>query len=69
MNPLLPCLVLLVGLLPACTPNERYSAAREWQRNECNRVIDKEDRDRCLKRVEDAYGSGARDSRTDPPKR
>jgi hypothetical protein len=30
----------------------KESAAREWQRSECNRVVDREDRERCLKRVD-----------------
>lgn len=30
---------------------------REWQRAECNRIIDADARDRCMKRVDDNYGS------------
>ena len=40
-------------LLPACATDPKEAAAREWQRSECNRVVDKEDRERCLKRVND----------------
>lgn len=39
-------------LLPACASDPKEAAAREWQRSECNRVVDKEDRERCLKRVD-----------------
>ena len=39
-------------LLPACASDPKEAAAREGQRSECNRVVDKEDRDRCLKRVD-----------------
>ena len=40
-------------LLPACaTSDPKDAAAREWQRSECNRVVDKEDREKCLKRVD-----------------
>jgi hypothetical protein len=39
-------------LLPACAVDPKEAAAREWQRSECNRVIDNEDRERCLKRVD-----------------
>jgi hypothetical protein len=39
-------------LLPACAIDPKEAAAREWQRGECNRVVDKEDRERCLKRVD-----------------
>ena len=30
---------------------------REWQRAECNRIIDEDARNRCMKRVDDDYGS------------
>ncbi len=41
-------------LLPACaTRDPKEAAAREWQRSECNRVVDKDDREKCLKRVDD----------------
>ena len=40
-------------LLPACAARDpKDAAAREWQRSECNRVVDKEDREKCLKRVD-----------------
>ena len=39
-------------LLPACATDPKEAAAREWQRSECNRVVDKEDRERCLKRAD-----------------
>jgi hypothetical protein len=38
--------------LPACTDAEKNASAREWQRNECNRVVDREDREKCLKRID-----------------
>lgn len=38
-----------VPALPGCATQD--VSAREWQRAECNRIIDKEDRDRCLKRA------------------
>jgi len=69
LNPLIPCLALFLALLPACSTTQRDASAREWQRAECNRVIDKEDRDRCLRRVDEAYGASAHDSRREPPKR
>jgi hypothetical protein len=39
---------------PGCASRDpKEVAAREWQRSECNRVVDREDRERCLKRVDD----------------
>ena len=56
----------LAFAIAACTPSQQDSSAREWQRAECNRVIDKEDRDRCLKRVDDAYGGTGREAPKKP---
>jgi hypothetical protein len=41
-----------LGVLPACSTTSADASAREWQRAECNRVLDREDREKCLKRVE-----------------
>lgn len=49
--PLLLAAALAVPLLPGCAARKDASE-REWQRAECNRIIDKEDRERCLKRVD-----------------
>jgi len=49
-------MALLVALpMAACTLSQQDASAREWQRGECNKVLDKEDRDRCLKRVDSEY--------------
>jgi len=61
-------LAIAAFLLASCSALERDSSAREWQRAECNRVIDSTDRERCMKRVDDMYGSGVPERR-DPPKR
>lgn len=49
---LLMLATLATLLLPACATDPKEAAAREWERSECNRVVDKEDRERCLKRVD-----------------
>jgi hypothetical protein len=51
-------MLILSGLLPACATSEKDNAAREWQRNECNQIIDGEARGRCMKRVDETYGKG-----------
>ena len=38
--------------LPGCAVTQQEASAREWQRAECNRIIDREARERCLKRVD-----------------
>jgi hypothetical protein len=45
-------LLLACAFALAACATQKYDAEREWQRAECNKVIDKEDRDRCLKRAE-----------------
>lgn len=45
-------LALPALLLPGCGATPEDKSAREWQRAECNRIIDPEARERCLKRVE-----------------
>lgn len=53
------CLLLLL-LIAACSIEPRDEADRAWQMAECQRVIDKEARDRCVRRVEDEFGAGKR---------
>jgi hypothetical protein len=50
------------ALLAAACASQQYDSAREWQRAECNKVIDKEDRDRCLRRVDDDHGRREREA-------
>ncbi len=51
-------MILVAGVLAlaACSTNEKLDSAREWQRAECNRIIDNESRMRCMRRVDDDYG-------------
>ena len=49
----LAIVLLATFLLPACAgPDPKDAAAREWQRSECDRVVDRDDRERCLKRAD-----------------
>ena len=63
-----PFIALFLATLAACTTTQRDASAREWARSECNRVIDATDRERCMKRADEMYGSGPPERR-DPPKR
>jgi hypothetical protein len=47
-------MVLLAFLcLPGCgSTDPKEAAAREWQRSECDRVVDRDDREKCLKRAD-----------------
>ena len=55
-------LLVLTVALAACASDSRNESARAWQVAECNRVIDKEDRDRCIRRAEADYGWRAREA-------
>jgi hypothetical protein len=49
---LVPFALLLLALFLSACGSQRYSSAREWERAECNRVIDQEARERCMRRIE-----------------
>ena len=38
-----------------CTSQQVYYAAQGWQRNECNRVIDQSERERCVSQANTTY--------------
>ena len=60
---------LLLSLLAAGCASSKNDSDREWQRGQCDRVVDPEDRTKCLKRVDDEYGSRSRDAEPAAPKR
>lgn len=45
---LLPLAVLAVNALGACSSQQMYGAGQAWQRNECFKINDQQERDRCL---------------------
>lgn len=52
-------LALAAGALASCgTVSQRDVSAREWQRSQCNQIIDEKARERCMKRVDEEYGTG-----------
>lgn len=57
-----------LALAAGCSTTEKNSAARAWQHAECNRVVDAADRERCLRRVDETYGSASRPAQ-EPAKR
>jgi hypothetical protein len=38
--------------VPGCAVSQQEASAREWQRSECNRIPDREAREKCLKRID-----------------
>jgi hypothetical protein len=49
---------LLAGLfLPACTAEQAYGSGQAWQRNQCARIPDKAEYDRCMGKADTSYDS------------
>jgi hypothetical protein len=55
------CLIC-ASLLPACSSQQAYGTAQGWQRNQCERLPGKDDRDRCMSRAGSDYDSYAREA-------
>ena len=43
------------ALTTACSSQQTYATGQTWQRNECNKIIDMQERQRCLARANDSY--------------
>ena len=62
----LAALLLAAALAGGCTSKDIYNVSQGWRQNECNKIGDKERRERCLReeanRPYEAYSaaSGAR---------
>lgn len=50
-------LAALAALALAGCAARGNDSEREWHRAECNRILDEDARARCMKRVDDEYGS------------
>ncbi len=58
MKPILIVPILAtVLLLPACTTEQAYETAQAYQRNQCGRIIDKAEYDRCVANTNTNYDS------------
>jgi hypothetical protein len=66
---LVKAMLVLASLLslPACTVEQAYGTAQAWQRNQCNKLPDKADVDRCLSKADTSYESYKR--QTEPERR
>ena len=49
------CAVMVIANFSGCTTQQAYSASQEWQRNQCNRIIDNAERSRCFERANTTY--------------
>jgi hypothetical protein len=58
-SPLCLVFALLAGLLVAagCSSQQSYGTGQAWQRNECNKINDTQDRQRCMARANESHDS------------
>lgn len=57
-----PASLLLALALSACTSQQWYGAGQGWQKNECHKIIDANERSRCLKNADTNYDAYQRQS-------
>lgn len=57
MNRPLLMLVLCLALAGCALDRNKNTSEREWARAECDRIIDRDARQKCLRRIDDDYGS------------
>jgi len=51
-------MALLVALsMSACTAEQAYGTSQAWQRNQCNKLPDKAEFDRCISKTNTPYES------------
>jgi len=48
---------LVLSILPACTSEQMYNSAHGWRQNQCTRIVDKAQYDRCMAQADAPYGS------------
>jgi hypothetical protein len=49
--------LLAAWLISGCTTQQAYSTAQAWQRNQCGKLPDKADFDRCMSQTQTTYES------------
>lgn len=59
---------LLAGLC-GCTAQQLYASGQSWQRDQCFRLVDAAQRDRCLSRTWVSYDQYERELRADAARR
>lgn len=61
MKPVLYLWAILLGT-SACSSQQGYHSAQNWQRGECNKVIDQSERSACLANTNTSYDDYKRES-------
>jgi hypothetical protein len=58
----IPFLILSIACLSGCSSQQLYGVGQGWQRNECNRIIDLQERNRCTAGANKSYEEYKRQS-------
>lgn len=51
----LTALAMVMTVASGCSGQQAYSSAQGWQRNQCNRLVDQTERERCLANTSVSY--------------
>ncbi|MDP3331339.1 MAG: hypothetical protein Q8S55_04990, partial [Methylococcaceae bacterium] len=60
-SPLFLAFIAIVGL-PSCSSQQLYGVGQEWKKNECNKIIDMQERNRCMSSTKTSYEDYKRQS-------
>lgn len=52
----------IASVAPGCTSQQLYGAGQAWQRNECQKIPDAQERSRCLSSASTSYEDYRRQS-------
>ena len=58
-------LLLALALTSACSERQLYDAGQAWQRNQCNRIPDKAEYERCMNSAATSYEAYKKETGTD----
>ena len=59
---LLLCAVSVLVLLTACGVRQGYASAQSWQRNQCSKIVDAQERIRCMRETDTSYDQYKKDA-------
>ena len=51
----LTALVIVMTAVSGCSWQQAYSSTHGWQRNQCNRLVDQTERERCVAKTSMSY--------------
>jgi len=66
MRRIFPAFLFLALLAGCALDRNRNSSEREWARAECDRIIDRDAREKCMRRVDGDFGGSSEEKPKDP---